>query len=233
MSQVNSSMNFLPDDYVEKRQAARAAVVFIGLLLIVVGGIVGAYLFTQVRNKAVFDERDRVRAQHEDANKKIAEAEELRKQKELMFQKAAVATELMERVRRSALLGELTKLLPKGVGFVMLDLKSREAPSGPRPQGDLDKANRAANGQLPEYRAPQVDVTINLIGTAPTDAEVASYMASLQKSSLLSGVSLLYSEEFKKTNKDERPVRKFNVEMHINPAADQRVGTFVEAMPKN
>ena len=36
MSQVNTSMNFLPEDYVEKRQAARAAVVFIGLLLLVV-----------------------------------------------------------------------------------------------------------------------------------------------------------------------------------------------------
>ncbi len=44
-------MNFLPEDYVEKRQAARAAVVFIGLLLVVVGGIVGAYMYTQWQMK--------------------------------------------------------------------------------------------------------------------------------------------------------------------------------------
>ena len=48
-----SNMNFLPEDYVEKRQATRAAVVFIGLLLIVVGGIVGAWIFTQWKDTLV------------------------------------------------------------------------------------------------------------------------------------------------------------------------------------
>jgi hypothetical protein len=60
MSQMKSSMNFLPEDYVEKRQASRAAVVFIGLLLLVVGGLVGAYLFTQRSMKAIFEQRDKV-----------------------------------------------------------------------------------------------------------------------------------------------------------------------------
>jgi Tfp pilus assembly protein PilN len=230
MSQTNTSMNFLPEDYVEKRQAARAAVVFIGLLLVVVGGIVGAYLFTQWHNKSVFDERDRVVAQYDEASKKIAEAQELQKQKELMVQKAEIATQLMERVRRSALLGELARLLPTGVSFVSLDLKSHEAPvSQP---SDFDKAKQAATGQMPEYKAPAVDVTINLVGTAPTDAEVAAYMSALQKSPLLTGVSLLFSEDFAK-NKDDKPLRKFSVEMHIDPSADLRGGTLVEAAPKN
>src|SRR5881394_3476738 len=104
MTQMNASMNFLPDDYVEKRQAARAAVVFIGLLLVVVGGIVGAYMYTQWQIKTVFDEHDRVNAQFEDASKKIEEAKELEKQKARMVAKAEITTTLMERVRRSALL---------------------------------------------------------------------------------------------------------------------------------
>ncbi len=224
-------MNFLPEDYVEKRQAARAAVVFIGLLLVVVGGIVGAYLFTQLRNKGVFDERDRVVAQYDEASKKIAEAQELQKQKELMVQKAEIATQLMERVRRSMLLGELAKLLPTGVTFVSLDMKSHELQGPPPTQSDLDKAKQAASGQPPEYKAPAVDVTINLVGTAPTDSEVAAYMSALQKSTLLTGVSLLFSEEFRKS-KDEKSVRKFSVEMHLNPNADLRGGTLVEAAPK-
>jgi len=57
MTQVNTSMNFLPEDYVEKRQAARSAVVFIGLLLAVVGGIVARYLYTQWNMRGVFQER--------------------------------------------------------------------------------------------------------------------------------------------------------------------------------
>jgi Tfp pilus assembly protein PilN len=225
-------MNFLPEDYVEKRQAARAAVVFIGLLLVVVGGIVGAYLFTQLHNKGVFDERDRVVAQYDEASKKIAEAQELQKQKELMVQKAEIATQLMERVRRSALLGELAKLLPTGVTLVSLELKTHELQGPPPAQSDLDKARRAASGESFAYHPPTADVTINLTGTAPTDSEVASYMSSLQKSPLLTGVSLLFSEEYKK-GKDDKSVRKFSVEMHINPDADLRGGTLVEAAPKN
>ena len=228
MSQTNTSMNFLPEDYVEKRQAARAAVVFIGLLLVVVGGIVGAYLFTQLHNKAVFDEHDRIVAQYEEASKKIQEAQELQKQKELMVQKAELATQLMEKVRRSALLGELTTLLPKGVTFISLDLKSHEMQGAPKQQSDMAKANGVT-----DYHAPVMDVTINLVGTAPTDAEVAAYMAGLQKSTLLTGVSLIYSEEFKKTKEDNKSVRKFSVEMHLDPAADLRGGTVVEAMPKD
>jgi len=113
MSQMNSSMNFLPEDYVEKRQASRAAVVFIGLLLLVVGGLVGAYLFTQHHMKAVFEQRDRVNAAYEDAAKQIAAAEALEKQEEEMVRKAEITTTLMERVERSVLLKELATLSPK------------------------------------------------------------------------------------------------------------------------
>lgn len=232
MSQVNTSMNFLPEDYVEKRQATRAAIVFIGLLLVVIGGIVGAYLFTQWNMKGVFDERNRVNAAYEDASKKIAEAQELQKQKELMVQKAEITTQLMERVRRSALLGELARLLPTGVNFMSLELKSRELQAAAKSPADIEKARHLAEGSLPDYKPPMVDVTLNLTGTAPTDAEVAAYMSALQKSPLLTGVSLLFSEEHKK-NKDDKPLRKFSVEMHIDPSADLRGGTVVDAMPKN
>jgi hypothetical protein len=59
-------------------------------------------------------------------------------------------------------------------------------------------------------------------------------MSALQHSQLLNGVTLLFSEEMKK-DKDSAPVRKFNLEFHINPDADLR-GTstpLVEASPKN
>ena len=96
------------------------------------------------------------------------------------------------------------------------------------------KASRMAAGLPVEApKPPTVDVTLNLVGTATTDAEVSSYMAALQKSPLLTGVMLLYSEEFSK-NKGDAPVRRFNLEMHINPDADLRGNVaVVEAAPKN
>ncbi len=226
MTQANTSMNFLPEDYVEKRQANRTAWVFIGLLLAVVGGIVGSYLYSQWNARGVFEERDRVNAAFDDASKKIAQAQQLEKQKERMIQKADTITALMERVRRSALLGELTAKRPAGVNFLSMELKTKEIQQ-PAPKPD-PAATRPA-----EVKPPVVDVTVTLTGTAPTDGEVAAYMAALQKSPLLSGVALQYSEEYRK-NKEDNPVRRFGVEMHVNPDADLRSsGSVANASPKD
>jgi len=230
MSQVNSNMNFLPEDYVEKRQAARAAVVFIGLLLLVIGGIVGSYLYKQWTMKEIFAEHDRVRAAFEDASKQIAKAQELQTQKEEMVHKAEITTTLMERVRRSELLIELTKLLPHGVRFVGLDLKAKDGP----PVSDVEKARAAAAGKSLPAKTPPTDIALELIGMAQSDGDVAAYMTALQKSPLLVGVTLQYSEEFKK-DKDTPSLRRFSVEMHINPNADLRgvANSVVTAMPEN
>ncbi len=240
MSQMNSSMNFLPEDYVEKRQAARAAVVFIGLLLVVVGGIVGAYFFTIWNNAPIFAQQASVTAQYEKASEDIKKAGELEAQRERMVAKAETTTTLMEKVRRSALLSELTRLRPKNVNFVSVELKSKELPPSAdqqRAMSDAEKAKRAAQGLPPEIvKPPEVEVTVDLIATAPTDAEVAAYMAALQKSTLLTGVNLLFSEEFKKTKEDSSAgdiLRKFHVEMMIDPKADLRGnGAVADAAPK-
>jgi Tfp pilus assembly protein PilN len=234
----NTSMNFLPEDYVEKRQAARAAVVFIGLLLVVVGGIVGAFLFTQHQMKGVFEKRDQVNRAFEDASKKIEEAKELEKQKARMVAKAEITATLMERVRRSSLLAELVKLRPQNVNFIGLELKSKEiqaAQAPARPNSDLEKARRQQEGLPGEATKPAVvEVHMDLFGTAPTDQEVATYMTALQKSALLKDVNLLFSEEYKRpgngTEEKKEMVRRFHVEMKVNPDADLRgMGTITDA----
>jgi Tfp pilus assembly protein PilN len=230
MTPINSSVNFLPEDYVEKRQAARAAVVFIGLLLAVVGGIVGTFMYTQWNMKGVFQERDRVNAAFEDASKKIAEAEELEKQTERMIAKAEITTTLMEKVHRSQLLGELTKLRPGGINFVSMELKTRTLEQPTVRASDLEKARRAEQG-LPAVKPSAVDVTMTLMGTAPTDADVSQYMAALQKSPLLTGVTLLFSEEYKK-NKDDAALRRFSFDMHVSPDADLRHSPVADARPE-
>jgi Tfp pilus assembly protein PilN len=230
MTQMNGSMNFLPEDYVEKRQAARAAVVFIGLLLAVVGGIVGTYMYTQWNMKGIFQERDRVKAAFEDASKKIEEAEELEKQKERMIAKAEITTTLMEKVRRSQLLAEITKLRPNGVNFVNLELKTKTIEQPAARVSELDKARRAEQG-VPVIKPANVDVLMTLTGTAPSDADVSQYMTSLQKSPLVTGVTLLFSEEFQKI-KEDPVLRRFSFEMHVSPDAELRAGSVVDARPE-
>jgi hypothetical protein len=141
-----------------------------------------------------------------------------------MIRKAEIATTLMERVKRSALLAELTKMRPNNVNFMMIDLKSKEMalPPGVQPNKDIAQASAPQGSKAEVPKPPAMDVTIILTGTAPTDAEVAAYMARLQECPILTGVALMYSEVFKK-EKDSPELRKFSLEMHLNPEADLRV----------
>jgi len=233
MSQVNTSMNFLPEDYVEKRQAARAAVVFIGLLLFVVCGVVGCYVYTKWSMKGIFEQRDRVNAAFEDASKKIAEAEALEKQEEDMVRKAEITTTLMERVERSALLKELSALSPKDVRLFSLDLKAREIAPPPQPNSDLNKAQQMQGNAVDIPAPPKVDVTMVLTGVANNESEVAQLMSRLQNSPLLTNVSFLYSEELKVTKEETSQIfRKFCIEMHVNPEADLRTHVNVASVEK-
>lgn len=221
----NNAMNFLPEDYVEKRQATRAAVVFIGLLMIVVGGILGTWFFKQWQASQTFEALDHKRADYEQASKDLAEMQQLQQEKARMMTKAEITTTLMERVRRSDILQELTRLSPRGLSLLSFELKSKEAQQQPggRPMSDLEKAKLQQSGQPAEVKAPQVEVTLDLIGLAPTDGEVAAYIAALGKSPLLQDVNLLFSEEYKKgPAENAETLRKFRVEMKINPEADLR-----------
>jgi Tfp pilus assembly protein PilN len=191
-------------------------------------------MYSQWQMHGIFETRDQVSREFEEASKNIEKAQEMEKQKEKMVAKAEITTTLMERVRRSVLLGELTRQRPQGVNFVSMELKTKELSGGARPNTDVERAARAAQGLPVEApKPPPVDVTVNLIGTAPSDAEVSAYMANLQKSSLLVGVTLLYSEEYRKT-KEDAAVRRFSLDMRINPSADtNQGGTVVDAGIKN
>jgi len=200
------NMNFLPEDYVEKRQATKTAIVFIGLLLVVIGGIVGVWLYTLYKNKPIFDENTRVNAQYEESAKKIAEFQAMDKERAKMVAKAEVSTALMERVRRFALLEELTRIRPKGVNFLEINLKSENAAGGSKPLSEFEKAQRAQTGLSADAQVQRYNVIVEVIGTAPTDEQVALYIAALNRNHLFTDVNLEFSQEQKRSF--EEPVRE-------------------------
>jgi hypothetical protein len=218
-------MNFLPEDYVEKRQAARSAAVFVGLLMVMVAGIFVAYQVRKWQSEPIFAELTKMRAQYEDAEKKIAEANEIGRQKATMMAKAELATTLMERVPRNALLRQLTELQPANVHMVDLELKTKEVQQAVAPMSDIEKAKRQQEGLPPEAPKPPVrQVTVDVTSMAATDADVAKYIAALTKCPILKDVNLLFSEEFKvgKEGSTAKNIRRFHVEMRIDPNADLR-----------
>jgi len=76
-----------------------------------------------------------------------------------------------------------------------------------------------------------MDVTLTLIGTAPTDADVAAYMTALQKNPLLTAWRCCIP----RSSKRARRIRAAALQrgMHVNPEADLRSGSpVVSALPK-
>ena len=135
----SANMDFLPKDYAQKRQVNKMAIVSTGLVVVMIGGIVGAWFFTLWKNKPIFDENTRVKAQYVEASKKIEEYQAMGKEREKMIAKAETTTTLMERVRRFALLEELTLLRPEGLNFTEIELKSEKASSGAQALSEVER----------------------------------------------------------------------------------------------
>jgi hypothetical protein len=110
--------------------------------------------------------------------------------------------------------------------MVNLELTTKEIQqaSATNAASEIEKARRQQEGLPPEAPKPPVrEVSVNLISVAATDADVAKYIAALSKCPILTDVNLLFSEEFKVAKEEgTKHIRKFHVEMRINPRADLR-----------
>lgn len=218
----NNAVDFLPEDYVEKRAQNRAAILFTGLFVLVMGGVIGYYMMKQPALRAAQAEAMRLDQELEGKGKQILQAQEMEREKQRMMNKAEVTAMLLERVPRNILFAEYTRLAPKGVSMLTMELKSKEGVARPATPLEAAKAaaDQASGAAAPPKLAPPI-VEVMVTGMAPTDGHVATFIESLGKSRLLSDVNLMYSEEFKH---NDTPLRRFKVEMKINPSADLRPG---------
>jgi Tfp pilus assembly protein PilN len=218
-----NAVDFLPEDYVEKRAAHRSAILFIGLFIAVMAGIVAAYLIPERRRLEVMAERNQVNHDFEEAGRQLAQLQEMDHEKQTMIGKAEVTAYLLEKVPRSVLLAEFTRMLPKGASLLTVELRSKDLPQT-HTQTKLDDAKAQqdkANGTAESAPPPEREVTITITGMAPSDGHVAAFIAALSKNPLLCDVNLLFSEEYKF---NETTLRRFKVEMKVNPDADVRSG---------
>lgn len=208
------AVDFLPEDYIEKRQSTRSAILCIGLCIIVMTGIITTYLLTQRNIHSALREYEEVTRQFNDASKLLSDMQNVEKERTRMLQKAEVTAMLQERVPRSRLLEELTRLSHGQAKLLTIELKSREI-AVRQPVTELQKTKKKMTAnKVPEIpRPPELEVGVELTGVAPTDGHLATLISSLSKSSLLMDVNLVYTEEYKIK---ERLMRKFRVDMKIN-----------------
>ncbi len=217
--------SFLPEDYLQNRIHRRTNLNCLTLFVIVMAGIVGAFLVTNQQRVEVLRQQLQVDEDFEQAATRLEQLKNLQDRKQRMLQKAKVTAMLLERVPRSNILAELINNMPDLVSLVDLELETKvDKTQRHKPRTSLEAAKqnarrgrtRGKKADRDEGQTPLVvptRVIITLTGTAATDVDVADYMTSLGRSPLFEMVNLLFSEQILI---DDEHVRKFKVEMLLN-----------------
>lgn len=208
-----AKINFVPNDYIQQRQSSRANLMYLTLLAALLGGIGVTFSIIKMRQRAVRVELDAVNAKMTAAKEQIAQLEELKSKGKTMMKSMVMTAELLEPVPRSIVLACLTNNMPSGVSLLEVQMKEKETKVAvqPTPSASPSKGTAANTGaKSSQYQAASakkkkdaaavetktiLDSNLEIEGIAPSDIEVASFIANLSGSILLDSVELVESKE--------------------------------------
>ncbi|HEX8915252.1 MAG TPA: PilN domain-containing protein [Humisphaera sp.] len=228
-----NELSFLPEDYLE-RKARRRANVLCGALSVVVMGTIGSAFYLSERSMRGLDEElAKVDRRYGEAAGDIEAVKRMHAKQRQIVQHAELASALMEKVPRSNLLATFAKSLPPGASLLDLALESKPQVT-PAATGAtaFDQKRAAAEAAKKPPEPPKFDVVVKLTGVCESEGQVSEYMAKLNRSPLLKDVRLVQSEAFSKDKeKGSAALRKFQLEMRVNPQADVRQDAAPPAKP--
>jgi len=219
-------VDFLPEDYIEKKAQQRANIICLFLFLVVLAGVGCGFAITEKRQGRIDSRVDAVSQQMRKASESLKQLDVLEGKRTEMMKKATISASLMEPVPRSLLLATMTNDLPTGVSLTEFDLVSKDAK--PKASSSKSKSSRSRNKRARSsanaksasskqgIEPVQWQTTIEIVGISPTNMQVAELIANLNKSTLFAEVNLIYSEEHVL---QEEGVRKFKLEIILNPEA--------------
>lgn len=204
-----SNVDFVPTDYIQQKESNRANILYFVLLSILMSAIGVTFSIIKVRQRAVESELNAVIAKMSQANESIAQLEELKEKSKTMMKTMVLTAELLEPVPRSVILAALTNNLPPGVSLIEMKLKE-DAPIPTAPQQVTKGKYKSVTSQKVAVKVvgQRLNTTIDIVGIAPSDIEVANYISQLSNSILLQNVSLVESKERKI---DETRFREFKL----------------------
>jgi Tfp pilus assembly protein PilN len=212
-----STINLLPEDYLQRRRQHRGNMICTVLLGVVIVSICAAAVVREQSTRRTREVCDRMSAAYADAAKLIDEVRQLEKQKANMLDKAKRSAALMERMPRSYLLAMLTNALPEGASLksVRMVIQVVGEDEGDKPK---TKAKAAAVKAPAVQKAPQLAMALSITGKATTDVQVARFIARLAAHPLTDVVDLAYSKESK--DLQDKGMREFQLSVILKPDAD-------------
>ncbi|MBN2064457.1 MAG: hypothetical protein JW745_06620 [Sedimentisphaerales bacterium] len=215
-------MNFLPEDYLEKKAQQRTNIICLLLFILVLSGIAAGWFLTESRRKLMETQKLEMAERMELAGDSLAKLENLEKKKLQMQDKAQLSAMLTEPIPRSLLLATITNNLPAGVSLLSYNLDTREVKVAlPKPTTTKTATAKTAASkkkssepEKPVIPVKKFETEVRFIGLAGSDLEVAQLISDLSKSNLMANVSLKYSEEF---IRQESTYKRFEISAIMNP----------------
>ncbi|MBN1818048.1 MAG: PilN domain-containing protein [Sedimentisphaerales bacterium] len=195
-----AKIDFVPNDYIQQKECGRANFLYLILFGILMGAIGVTFSIIKMRQKAVESDLSSLEQRMAEAGAQIAQLDELKKKTSTMMQTMVTTAELLEPMPRSVILACLTNKLPGGVSLLELKMEEKEqkaASSRPPSSQSQYQKTKAQQEQTPQSAnsRPATETTIEIKGIAPSDIEVASYIARLSASILMQNVALVESKE--------------------------------------
>ena len=195
-----AKIDFLPNDYAQHRDSGRANLFYFVLLATVIAGICITFSVIKLRQGAVAKELDGITVRMARAREQMELVEELQAKGKNMMRTASITMGLPDLVPKTIILACLTNNLPEGVSLLELKITDKEIVSAPAEKKSKTQYQAAATEISKSKKedvnsAKIVNTHIDIIGIAPSDIEVAKYIASIGNSFLLSSVGLVESKE--------------------------------------
>jgi len=213
-----SKIDFLPNDYLQQRNSSRANFLYLVLLAAVMAGICITFLIIKVRQRSVQKELTAITASMSKAREQMELVEQLQAKGKGLMRTASITTGLPDLVPRTIILACLTNNLPDGVS--LLELKMTDKEVVPVEVKEKSKSQYAAASEALSKSAKTdsvpvkvVDTNIEITGVAPSDIEVAKYIAKIGNSFLFDSVGLVESKEYVV---DEITFRRFKLQAVMN-----------------
>ena len=220
-----NQLSFLPDDYLERKAARRTNAICAVLFLLVIGGVGSVFTISENATKAIDKQYNKIEEQYVGEARRIEQVRQMHEKQQRMARQAELTASLLEKVRRSDILAEVTNCMSPGVSLLEFNLESKPrvkagSPAAPTLTAyELKKLARENAQKAPEKEteAKVFDVFLKVTGTAYNDGQVAQYINRLTKSKILRDVNLSVTDEF--VMGDDK-LRKFQIEMMLDPDAD-------------
>jgi Tfp pilus assembly protein PilN len=218
-----AGLDFLPEDYADKKAKRRADVILLSLFGVTVVAIGTTWHLCETELAEAEAEFAAVDARHAEAARRIEQVRQMRERQKSVRDRMELSASLLERMPRSNLLAEITNTLPHGVVLskAQLEAKKVKAPPPPKAAKKTKKRKEAA----PERPQPlKFDTTLAIEGTSLTEGQVSDYMDALKRGQYFKSVDIMWVRRMSNRGNGDGPadLSRFLIALKLDPAAEPR-----------